>query len=123
VFSGGQQLSTAEIYIEYKHIKDLGLPLNKSSLFLDKSNINLLRLTLSKLKLSTLIFLHSPEFSYLTLDEILTSIDYYKTHTKKQIIIVVSIFNICFNRLAIDIESLEKYLNGKFINNDIVICV
>jgi hypothetical protein len=122
VFSGGQVLSTAEAYIEYNYLKNLGLSLDKSSIFVDKNNPKLISLTLSKLKPPTLVFLHSPEFSYLSLDEILTLINYYKTNTKKQIIVAVSIFNICFNRLATDIEYLEKYLKGKFINNSIVIC-
>lgn len=123
VFSGGQQLSTADAYVEYKHIKDLGLPLNQKSLFLDKNNVDLINLTLSKLKVSTLVFLHSPEFSYLTLNEILLLIDYYKTHTNKQIIVAVSIFNICFNRLSTNLEELEKSVGGKFIDNHFVISV
>lgn len=122
VFSGGQELSTAEVYIEHTYLKNLGLPLNESSIFVDKSNPKLINMTLSKLTPSTLVFLHSPEFFYLSLDEILTLIDYYKTNTKKQIIVAISIFNICFNRLATNIEYLEKYLKGKVINNSIVIC-
>ena len=122
VFSGGQPLPTAEVYIEYKYLNNVGLSFNKSPIFVDKNNSKLIELTLSKLKLSALVFLHSPEFSYLSLDEILSLINYYKTITKKQIIVAVSIFNISFNRLATDIEYLEKYLGGKFINDSIVIC-
>lgn len=123
VFSGGQKLPVATAYVEYKHYKDLGLPLDPTSLFVDKNNTQLVKLVLDKLTVSTLVFLHSPEFSYLSLEEITKSIGYYKQHTGKQIIVAVSLFNICFNRLSTNIEYLEKYLNGKLIDKSIVICL
>jgi hypothetical protein len=121
IFSGHQPLLHTETYIEYKHLENSGMLFEHPTKFVDKNHPVLLKL-LSKLKTSTLVFIYSPEFSYLSLDKILSLIDYYKTHTQKQIIVVVSIFNICFNRLGTDIESLEQYLNGKFIDNSIVIC-
>ena len=43
VFSGGQPLPTAEVYIEYKYLNNVGLSFNKSPIFVDKNNSKLNR--------------------------------------------------------------------------------
>jgi hypothetical protein len=120
-YSGNWRFDINSTFIEESFYQQLNLNFAKSTLFVDHSNLPVLKKILLSVQCDNLIFLHSPLFYYTNIDTIIKKINTYKQLIPNiKIISAIHTTTIDFNRLNIDLCQLEKIFNGVHIDHSIV---
>jgi hypothetical protein len=122
LFSGGHRLHFDATYIEPKQYQQTSVPWKPRTVFVDPSQQDLLFLVLRKMKTTNLLIINTNIFlRYRHWQSISDDITQFRTMVDRVIVTIPS-QRFDYNRLRYDLPTIAQKLQGRVVDNTIIVC-